>query len=80
MVSVCALLWAITDLDSKEYEDSDGCSYGKSDTSNWEYHPEHVDGEVWLMVDKVLGIQENTSNIYILRRLQTTRLLEEYKI
>ena len=55
MVSVCALLWAITDLDSKEYEDSDGCSYGKSDTSNWENHPEHVDGEVGLMVDEVLG-------------------------
>ena len=62
MISVCELLWAITNLDSKEYEDSDGCSYGESDTSNWEYHPKHVDGEVGLVVDEVLGMQENTSN------------------
>ena len=41
---------------------TNGCSYGESDASNWEYHPEHVDGEVGLMVDKVLGVQENTSN------------------
>ena len=44
-----------TDLHSKQYEDSDGCSYGESDTSNWEYHPEHVDGEVGLMVDEFLS-------------------------
>ena len=35
---------------------TNGCSYGESDTSNWEYHPECVDGEVGLVVDKVLGI------------------------
>ena len=46
----------LTDLNSKEYEDTNSCSYGESDTSNWEYHPEHVDSEVGLMVDKVLGI------------------------
>ena len=28
----------------------------EENTSNWEYHPEHVDSEVGLMVDKVLGI------------------------
>ena len=28
----------------------------EENTSHWEYHPEHVDSEVGLMVDKVLGI------------------------
>ena len=44
-------------MHSEEYEDSDGCSYGESNTSNWEYHPEHIDGEVGLVVDEVLGMQ-----------------------
>ena len=75
----------LTDLNGKEYEDTDGCSYGESDTSNWEYHPEHVDGEVRLMVDKVLEVCRRTQSnghwkistyILILRRLQTIRLLE----
>ena len=28
----------------------------EENTSNWEYHPEHADSEVGLMVDKVLSI------------------------
>ena len=47
---------SLTYLNGKKYEDTDGCSYGESDTSNWEYHLEHVDSEVRLMVDKVLEV------------------------
>ena len=53
-----------TNLHSKEYEDSNGRSYGEPDTSNWEYHPEHVDGKVWLMVDEVLGIHKKNNYMY----------------
>ena len=54
----------------------------EENTSNWEYHPEHVDGEVGLMVDKVLGIWRRIQAMGIgrLRLDYNLRLLEEYKI
>ena len=61
----------LTDLNGKEYEDTNGCSYGESDTSNWEYHPEHVDGEVGLMVDKVLEVCRRIQVMGIGRYLHT---------
>ena len=54
----------------------------EENTSNWEYHPEHVDGEVGLMVDKVLGIWRRIQAMGIgrLHLDYNLRLLEEYKI
>ena len=72
----------LTDLNGKEYEDTNSCSYGESDASDWEYHPEHVDSEVGLMVDKVLGIWRRIQAMDIgrLHLDYNLRLSEEYKI
>ena len=54
----------------------------EENTSNWEYHPEHVDSEVGLMVDKVLGICRRIQAMGIgrLHLDYNLRLSEEYKI